>query len=348
MQVFMKEETSIENLRILSERKCKKKHHVSYDTVLGLENEFLKNSGCKITYFSRFFVFLNKALRKTLKKDIADRKVYKGKNDVYFYVAMGISDIRENETTLRFLSLKGCKVAVYCFDTWETAYDEWEKIFRQISPSFIFLAYKHSYEYFSKIFDNVHFLPQSMDSEYFHERKCEKTRMFMQMGRRSDKIHKMILTYMENHGISDTDNNYVYERIKGNIIHPNTKDLAENICLTKYFVCAPQSLENRQLTGNVSDVTARFYEAMASKTLIIGYKPYPVYDELFPKDSMVVLSDSDSDFKEKIDFFENNPSEYERIVNENYNMVMSKHMWKNRLEYVMKTIMQNAPDTANN
>lgn len=107
----------------------------------------------------------------------------------------------------------------------------------------------------------------------------------MQMGRRNENIHQMILHYLNEKGLNDCEQNYIYEKEKGKILFEDGNELARNIAQTKYFVCAPQCLDNQKITGIVSDVTARFYEAMACKTLIIGFKPI-VFDELFPTDAI--------------------------------------------------------------
>ena len=80
-------------------------------------------------------------------------------------------------------------------------------------------------------------------------------------------------------------------------------------------------IENSSVTGQISDVTARFYEAMACKTLIIGFKP-DTFDCLFPEDAMVTLKKDGSDFFSIIDFYESHPEEYNRIVNRNYELLM--------------------------
>lgn len=175
------------------------------------------------------------------------------------------------------------------------------------------------------------FVPQSMDEKYFHPRNIEKHRMFIQMGRRNEKIHRMILNYLKDQSIDIDDSNYLYEKEKGKILFQDTNDLATEIAATKYFVAAPQSLENKTLTGKVSDVTARFYEAMSCKTLIIGYKP-ATFDLLFPKDAMFEAGEDEKSFAKVIDFFENNPREYERIVNRNYEYLIHNHTWKRRYE----------------
>lgn len=159
----------------------------------------------------------------------------------------------------------------------------------------------------------------------------------MQMGRKNECIHKMINEYMEEEGIENTEDNYIYERKKGDIIYQDINELVENICKTYFFVCAPQKLENSGLTGKVSDVTARFYEAMACKSLIIGFKP-DTFDKLFPSDSMIEMKIDGSDFKEKINYYLTNPDKYNEIVERNYEYVMKMHRWENRLERIIEIV----------
>jgi glycosyltransferase involved in cell wall biosynthesis len=246
------------------------------------------------------------------------------------------ANLSAHKETLQYLINHGNEVYVYCFDTWESQYEEWEKLFELIQPTAIFLAYKQSVEYFSKKYSNVFFLPQSMDKTYFHDYAENKSRLFMQMGRKNEVIHEMILDYLKRHDIENVEKNYVYEREKGKIIYPDTTELAKNISKTKYFVCAPQSLENVNLTGKVSDVTARFYEAMACKTLIIGYKP-DTFDELFPyENAMIDLHENN--LSDVIAYFDENPKEYWNIVNKNYDFVMKNHTWERRLAEIMRRI----------
>lgn len=326
-----------ENICILSERNIKKKHHVSYDTILGMENAFDKNKNVEIKCLSVLAHYLNAGLKRIIHKTIAFPIDLPNTHNVLF-ISMSLSTLMANRVLLRRIS-SFHRLILYCFDTWEAQYKDWEEIFRYINPDYIFLAYKASVDYFSKIFSNVFFLPQSMDEAFFFPRKgYKKERLFMQMGRKNQKIHKMILEYLHMKNIADVEENYVYEKEEGRIIYPNTNELAENICKTKYFICAPQSDENSKLTGVVSDVTARFYEAMACKTLIVGFKPN-TFNLLFNEESMIEVNADGSNFAEKVDYFESHPDEYNRIVEMNYDLLMKKHRWQNRLETIVNTII---------
>lgn len=323
-----------EDVLILSARSCRKVHHVSYDTVLGMENSFVK-AGANLKLFSKNIDFLNKVLHKLkIKYRMFDYKICKELKDKnVFFIAMGVDDLVQYKRELNFIA-RNNTLGIYCFDVWESKYDQYKKLFDFICPKLIFFAYKEAWKYFKKDF-NSFFIPQSMDSAYFFPRKCKKSRLFIQIGRRNEKIHNLILEYLKQNNMTVTDENYLFEKQKGKILFPNTDDLATEIARSKYFIAAPQSCENTKLTGRVSDVTARFYEAMACKTMIIGYKP-DTFDELFPKDAMIDLNGEEKTFDEVITFWEEHPEEYESVINRNYELVMEYHTWSKRYEFVKK------------
>ena len=244
-------------LCILSERIIKKKHHVSYNTILGMENAFM-SQGVEIKNISKVSYIINSILKRTGVSSQVVLPFDVPKCQMILFVAMSKNNLKAHRELLRKIA-SNHKLILYCFDTWEADYNEWKILFSYINPSHIFLAYQASVEYFSKKFSNVFFIPQSMDEKFFYPRDgIIKSRLFMQMGRKNQKIHEMILDYLARLGLPDINENYVYERIPRTIIFPDTNELAENICGTKYFVCAPQSDENSKLTGKCSDVTARF------------------------------------------------------------------------------------------
>lgn len=321
---------------ILSERNYRRIHHVSYDTVLGMENSFVREGAIRYS-LSMPIKQVNRVLKKLKIKQVPDFTIKCTLNDYYLFICMGIDDLERQMFTLKRISEKTHHVILYCFDTWEIQYKEWNRLFSIIKPAYIFFAYKSSKEYFQYIYNNVYFLPQSMDDSSFYPRNIPKERLFMQMGRKNTNIHKMILRYLQAHGLNDTDENYVYERECGKIIYPQKNELAMNICKTYFFVCAPKLSENPELTGNISDVTARFYEAMACKSLIIGFKS-KTYDELFPSDSMIELNKDGSDFEEKITYFLNNSDAYKALVDRNYLYVSDYHRWRNRLYSILETV----------
>ena len=73
---------------ILSERVYKKKHHVAYNTVLGMENAF-NRQGVRIEEFSRLRCRINSILKwkfkiRNVKVYTFNKKIYK--DNIYIYI----------------------------------------------------------------------------------------------------------------------------------------------------------------------------------------------------------------------------------------------------------------------
>ncbi|MDO4955203.1 MAG: glycosyltransferase [Akkermansia sp.] len=327
-------------LHILTERRARVQHPFWYESTLGMENAFAAQPGAELQPLHPWIARLNYLIALKSCRMLPDVSLRVVPGELYLFVAMSICDLAHARATLRRVAAKGGRVCLYCFDTWEPDYRHWEGVFSHIPLHAVFFAYRQSYDYFSRLFDFCHFLPQSWDDSVFHDQGVPKTRLFLQMGRRVESIHGMILRYMEERGIPDSPQNYTYRRSPDEVTFPTIQSTARAVAESRFMVCAPRSVDDPGFTGNVQDVTARFYEAMASKTLIIGYKPRPVFDELFPEDAMVELNPDGSDFAGKIDYFLNHPDEYNRMVERNYELVMREHTWAARFRQFCAALPQ--------
>lgn len=329
-------------LIILSTRECDKLKHVSYNTILGMENEFLENKNVRCYNFSKYYSIINKIIHKitnrwsvSLPDEILLKQINRSNSSICFFAAMSFNEILRHKNTLKRIKIP---LMVYCFDTWESTYSSWLREFEIIKPTYIVCTYKKSVDYFSKFFKNVFWVQQSMNKKYFHDYGEKKDRLFMQMGRRNPDLHQFVLDYLNKKFIKN-ENEYMYEKHRGNIVFPDTVDLAKNINKTKFFILAPQSLDNPQKTGNISEVTARFFEGMACKSLLVGFKPMESFDELFPySNAMIEIKRDGSDFVEKIDYFNTHEDEYYKIINKNYEYVMQNQTWSNRLQEIFNVI----------
>ena len=329
----------MKKLIILSEQKSYIKKGMSAPQIDGQEKAFLKYGGSDvdIRYKSIVYKNINRILKKLHLSPICDDFTRKKENDaVYCYIAVSLVFLKENAYLLKELKKHGNKVSIYCYDVWEPEFDGWNKQFSEIDPDYIFFGFKKSYEHFKELGYNCYWVPLSGDYEVFKPYEVEKTRMFMQMGRKNEDLHKKILAYMEKHGIEDNRDNYVYIKNKGESIYPDINELAKEISRTKYFVCVPKFYENFKRTGNIKDTICRYYEGMACKTMLIGMKP-ETFDELFPYKAMISFNDGE-DFEEQIDYYENHQDEYNDIVNKNYEYILKHHSWGNRVKQILEII----------
>lgn len=326
-------------LIILSEQKSFIKKPASSDCIIGQEKAFLRrgNGNVEIRYKSLILKNISRVLKKAGLKEICDGFTKrKAENAVYLYIAMNLVYLKSNRYLLKKLKESGNKISLYIYDCWEPEFDAWQKVIDDINPDYVFFCFKQTWEHYKSIY-NCYWVPQSADLDYFGDLDIEKTRMFIQMGRVNPKMHDAIKNYLNAHSIPDTDDNYVYRRQEKTNLFPALPDLVREINRSKYIVCVPKCYENFKRTGNVCGITARYFESIACKTMIMGKKPVS-FDELFPSEGMIEFNEDMSDFNEKIDALENDPSRYKKIVEENYACLMNHHTWGHRLDQIMEII----------
>ncbi len=324
---------------ILSEQKSYIRKGASAPQIEGQEQAFLDYGGDDVSIVYKNIVLknINRLIGKlhlpTFYEPWATRK---HEDCVFLYVTMNLLYLKMNAYLLKKLKASGNRISIFCYDCWEPEFRDWEKVIDDIGIDYLFFGYKKSAEYFKETGHNAYWVPLSADFRIFRPRKEEKTRMFMQMGRRNDVLHEKILAYLKEHGMEDNRDNYVYRHDRDEMIFPDIHELAREINKTKYFVCVPKSYENFKRTGAISETICRYYEAMGSKTMIIGMKP-DTFDELFPYKAMISFND-DEDFNESIDYYENHREEYDEILDKNYDYVMNHHTWGNRIRQILEII----------
>lgn len=325
---------------ILSQQKFSKKH-VSQDTIEAFENALQECESHSVTKlcFSEFIFKVNRKLSKQgISRGVRDYKLLsalrKLKPNYIFLMAMSYETLEYQLMTLRHIKTK--KI-IYCVDTWYLHLDKWKQVLKEINADIVLCSNKATVKEFKKFIDKVYYLPYSMNEKWFYPRNnAKKTHLFMQMGRKNTTLHEFILKYIEENGLSDAD--YIREKQRGQIIFPVFNQLAEEINKTKFFVLAPRDVDESEITGAISDVTARFYEGMACKTLLIGYKPKDTFDELFPYEHAMISVENYNDFKTAVDYYLAHEEEYEQIVEKNYEYLIAHHRWKNRVETLFQYI----------
>ncbi len=314
--------------------------HVSADTIGAFEEALLSFDNVQRAYLSEMRFRINRKLGKKLKirNGIIDwkviREVRKVSPDYLLSIAMGPDDLLYQANTL---SKIGIPKAVYCIDTWQSKIDLWKRAISMANVQTVFLAYKASQSTFQGFVSNVFFLPYSMNQKWFFPRKgLSKSHLFMQMGRRNVNLHQYALKYIEEKGLQDND--YIREKKRGQIIYPEFNQLAEEINKTFFFLLAPRNVDESNITGEISDVTARFYEGMACNALLVGYKPKDTFDELFPYNNAMIEVSGYEDFRDKIDYYLTHVEDYYRITEKNYKYIMEHHTWKHRAEQLIRSL----------
>ena len=84
-------------------------------------------------------------------------------------------------------------------------------------------------------------------------------------------------------------------------------------------------------------ISPRYFESMLAKNLIFCEES-ELYKNIFSKNFFIYINDKHNDLEEKLKFFLNNRSEYNKKINEAFNEVLLNHTWKNRVDKLLSLI----------
>ena len=159
----------------------------------------------------------------------------------------------------------------YSFDCWSPIYDKWERFFARTRPCLSFISAKASVAEMSKRCPSTEFrwLPEAIDPGIFHPSRPLADRQIdvLELGRRLQTYHKAIKGALEQAG-----RRHIYSLIDGEIKFSRSEcvDLYAN---TKVSLCFPTALTHPERAGRVETTTLRYWEAIASKCLLVGHCP---------------------------------------------------------------------------
>lgn len=309
--------------------------HVSEDSIKAFEHALISDDHFICKYIYKYQLIISKRFP-IINNFVINHWVKKINNinpDYVFIIAMNPAVLYEEKEILKGIK---SKIIVYCIDTWGSRINTWAEVINYIGVEFIFCSNLKSVDIFNNFCKRAFFLPYSMNTKYFHPRSFNKSRLFIQLGRKNRTLHEYTIKYLEEKKLPKYE--YAYQKDR-KIMYKNFIKLAEEINKTLFFLVSPRDVDEPDYTGGISDVTARFYEGMACKSLLVGYKPKDSYDLLFPKDSMITVESYD-DFKKTIDYYITHLDEYNEKVSRNYEFLMANHTWKRRKDYLLQTLDQ--------
>ncbi len=184
----------------------------------------------------------------------------------------------------------------------------------------IFVAQKEYVDKFKKFNSYVYWLPLAGDLEWHGKKELNKIYDVAFIGQIGTGWRKKILLKLKkdylNSFISSTD----------------CKKISEIYSQSKIVV-----------NYNVNnDINMRVFEAMVSGSLLITNRINDNgFEELFEDNKhLVVYNGTYKDLKEKIDYYLNNDEERKKIAQEGYKLVLEKHLYKHRIDFILNKILE--------
>jgi len=224
---------------------------------------------------------------------------------------------------------------IYQFDSWTHDNVINENAFRSFRINIAFISIKKAAEYFNSL--NIpdfkaYWMPEAVTCDRYHA--CdysEKEIDILQFGRRWEWLHEQLIPCCQAIKI-----NYQYPKESGNVKRQfkNREELLNGLSKTKIAICVPKTITHPD-TYDLSTVTSRYFECMASKCLILGHAPQDLinsfgYNPVVEADHSMIYSQ----VKHILDHF----TEFIPLIEKNYRNVKQNHQWKNRIADMERVI----------
>jgi hypothetical protein len=220
--------------------------------------------------------------------------------------------------------LKGLK-SIYIFDAWPNVQPEIIKYIKDFDISYIFTP---SLQMRNKLQlampnRNCFWIPEAgAPKKHRHQPFNNKTIDVLCIGRKDENYHEKIKS-----GLALANRKYIYEKVKGEIIYPEREDFIEALASTKISICIPSNITHPERAGDIETTTARYFESMCSKCLIVGKAPKELI-YLFGYNPIIEIDYTNP--CQQLDDILTNFDEYIPLIERNYLTVLNNHTWEDR------------------
>ena len=226
------------------------------------------------------------------------------------------------------------EIIPYSFDCWPRYYDWWTSFYKRERVRIAFITARQSAEYFSRAIPAMKtvWLPEATDpSEYCPDRLlADRDIDVLEMGRRYEPYHDRIVQKL-----TLANRVHLYERGESKSIFPGRSELVEGLARTKLLICFPRSVSHPEDAGGIETVTYRYFQAMASKCVMVGHAPQELED-LFGYNPVLEVQEGQE--YEQIEWALNNLTSLTELVEQNYARLMEVGTWKSRVDTILEAV----------
>src|SRR5205807_1465808 len=138
-------------------------------------------------------------------------------------------------------------------------------------------------------------LPFGVDTDVFRPRNAERDIFAYWMGRRHERLHRVLLDYCQQRGLE-----YRFTTVSGEFRDPS--ELGALVSRCRYFVVTPPDIDNPSRTGGYSPLVMRYLEGLAGGARLLGVLPKSgEFEDLLPREAICEVAPDGSDLTEKLD-----------------------------------------------
>ncbi|HKG08477.1 MAG TPA: hypothetical protein VKB19_18560 [Pedobacter sp.] len=230
---------------------------------------------------------------------------------------------------------------LWTYDVWEPDYASVELMVREAGINLLLLSSYQATVHFSKLNIpdcEVHWVAETVNSDDYRQKPwAQRSTDLLSFGRTWGKFHNAI-----HDSCIDSNINYRFQEqtamidtavhgLKGALQFPTWSDFVTGLSDSKICICFPRSVTHPALAGNVSTLTLRYLQAMASKCLILGAAPL---DVKYALDYDPVVEVNWDDPAGQIKHILAHPEAYQELIEKNYRTVVDLFHHKNSIDKI--------------
>lgn len=224
---------------------------------------------------------------------------------------------------------------IYMFDAWPRFHEELGKMFDLMNVNVVFFSSREvTAKYQSKISSacKAYWIPEGIHAaEYTYLPHAEKRIDVLEFGRIYQQYHDDIAGPLAAAG-----KQHLFNSASQRILFETKVEFKDALANTKICICVPSHITHPERAEDISTMTLRYLQCMASKCLIVGIMPDEMHD-LFDYMPMIEI-DAEHAAPQILELLENY-DRYQPLIDRNYQAVMENHQWQNRWQ-AMKEIIQ--------
>ena len=238
---------------------------------------------------------------------------------------------------------------LWTYDVWEPKYKSFEELVIAAKINLLLLSSRQASEYFKALNIpgcEVHWIPESINpGDYYIRPTVDRSIDVLSFGRVYRKYHDRISKLCESNNL-----NYQFEKLNEStdvalkgvkpeaLQFPSWDQFKVALSKSKICICFPKNITHPEQAGNVSTITLRYLQAMASKCLIVGEIPLET-KHLFDYDPFISVDWNDP--FGQLQQILSNYDDYAGLIERNYRSVTEKFHYDFAINNIQMLINQN-------
>lgn len=252
----------------------------------------------------------------------------------------------KNQSKINFSVLMGASFTelipyfLYSSNNFIYMYDGWPRFHRMIAiyskflnvKTIFFSSYKATNS-FNEINSGIKaiWVPEAIELKNYYNLEYNKKDIdVLEFGRKYDLYHNGIVGEL-----STGERVHVFEKNKGQLVFKSRNDFLNGLARSKISICVPSNITHPERAENISSMTLRYLQSMASKCLIVGIIPEEM-NMLFDYNPIIDI-DFEDPAKQILNILDNYDS-YVPLIDKNYMEVQKSHTWAIRIKSMLKII----------